>query len=405
MKIKKVLLSCLMLAGVLSASAQEAKTEYVHNPYWYIQLQGGAQYTLGEIDFKDLISPNVQITVGRQFTPVFGARLSVNAWQSRAGIKFNDSDFIGIEGDATTGYKTDVATAPAGTTKWKWMYVAPGIDLTFNLSNLFCGYNPNRIFNFSVFAGLGANIGWGMDKEKNWENAELMLAHYPISYIASVEPENISYVWEGTKVRMFGRAGVAADFKVSDAVSLGVEVNANTLSDRYNGKKASNWDWYFNALAGIKINLGQTFSTRTIEAPKPVERVVEKVIEKVVEKPCPPVVTQAVEAKKETFRRDVFFTIGRVNITAKEEAKVKEVADYLNANPNATVEVTGYADRGTGNASINSRLSKNRAQAVYNSLVKKYKIAASRIKVDFKGDTIQPFAKDVENRVAICIAE
>ena len=66
MKIKKVLLSCLMLAGALSVSAQEAKTEYVHNPYWYIQVQGGAQYTLGEIDFKDLISPNVQVTVGRQ---------------------------------------------------------------------------------------------------------------------------------------------------------------------------------------------------------------------------------------------------------------------------------------------------------------------------------------------------
>jgi hypothetical protein len=38
-------------------------------------------------------------------------------------------------------------------------------------------------------------------------------------------------------------------------------------------------------------------------------------------------------------------------------------------------------------------------------LTRTYKIAASRIKVDYKGDTIQPFAKEVENRVAICIAE
>ncbi len=395
MKIKKVLLSCLMLAGVVSASAQEAKTEYVHNPYWYIQLQGGAQYTLGEIDFKDLISPNVQVTVGRQFSPVFGARLSVNAWQSRAGINYNETSLKYTDGSLATVS----TTIPGGTTKVKWMYVAPGIDLTFNLSNLFCGYNPNRIFNFSVFAGAGANIGWGFDKESNWEGADIMAKHTAAGNNAW------QYSWEGTKVRMFGRAGVAADFKVSDAVSLGVEVNANTLSDHYNGKKASNWDWYFNALAGLKINLGKTHSTRTIEAPKPVERVVEKVIEKVVEKPCPPVVTQAVEAKKEPFRRDVFFTIGKVNITNNEMAKVKEVADYMNANPNSTVEVTGYADRGTGNATINNRLSKSRAEAVYNALVKQYKISASRIKVDFKGDTIQPFAKDVENRVAICIAE
>ena len=404
MKIKNVFLSCLMLCGVLTASAQEAKTEYVHNPYWYIQLQGGAQYTLGEIAFKDLISPNVQVTVGRQFTPVFGARLAVNAWQSRAGIDFTDETFVGITGNATTGYTPTTATAPAGTTKWKWMYVAPGIDLTFNLSNLFCGYNPNRIFNFSVFAGAGANIAWGMDKDSNWENAELLAAHFPVSYVVASNPENISYAWDGTKVRMFGRAGVAADFKVSDAVSLGLEVNANTLSDRYNGKKAGNWDWYFNALAGVKINLGQTYSTRTIEAPKPVERVVEKVIERVVEKPAP-VVTQAVVEKKEPFRRDVFFQINKTAIAKSEAGKVQEVAEYLNANPNAKVEVTGYADIGTGNPTINKRLSKLRAESVFNALTKQYKIDASRIKVDYKGDTIQPFAKEADNRVAICIAE
>ena len=161
----------------------------------------------------------------------------------------------------------------------------------------------------------------------------------------------------------------------------------------------------FNALAGIKINLGKTHTTRTIEAPKPVERVVEKVVERVVEKPAPAPAAPIVEAKAEPFRRDVFFKIGTVNIRPEEAKKVKEVADYLQANPNAKVEVTGYADRGTGNPRINNRLSKQRAEAVFTALTKTHKIDASRIKVDYKGDTIQPFAKDVENRVAICIAE
>ena len=379
MKIKKIFMSCLLLAGVLSASAQEQypKTVYDHNPYWYIQLQGGAQYTLGEIDFKDLISPNVQVAIGRQFTPAFGIRLQANAWESRAGL---------------------------GDNKWKWKYVAPGLDLTFNLSNIFCGFNPNRIFNFSAFIGGGVNIGWD-------NKADDIKAVYNATYpnaIGSMS-ENIDYVWDGTKVRGFGRAGVAADFKVSDAVSLGLEVNANTLSDHYNSKKAGNWDWYFNALAGVKINLGKTYSTRTIEAPKVPEKVVEKVIERVVEKPCPqPTIapTRAVAQKKEDkFRRDVFFMINGTQISKKEQEKVKEVADYMKANPNSTVEVTGYADRGTGNPKINSSLSQRRAQAVSNMLQRNYGIKKDRIKVDFKGDTIQPFAKDVENRVAICIAE
>jgi len=382
MKLKKIFMSCLILAGALNASAQEEfpKTVYDHNPYWYIQVQGGAQYTLGEIDFKDLISPNVQVAIGRQFNPVFGARLAVNAWQSKAGIEVGNK-----------------------LAKWNWKYVAPGIDATFNLSNLFCGFNPNRIFNFSVFGGLGANIGWDNKKNEILNEAKNL---YPMLQGNS---ENVSYVWDGTKVRMFGRFGVAADFKVSDAVSLGLEVNASTLSDHYNSKKAGNWDWYFNALAGVKINLGKTYSTRTIEAPKVPEKVIEKVIERVVEKPCPqPTVapTRAVAQKKEDkFRRDVFFMINGTQISKQEQNKVKEVADYMKANPNCTVEVTGYADRGTGNPKINSNLSQRRAQAVANMLQRTYGIKKDRIKVDFKGDTIQPFAKDVENRVAICIAE
>ena len=388
MKIKKIFMSCLLLAGVLSASAQEEypKTVYDHNPYWYIQLQGGAQYTLGEIDFSDLISPNVQVALGRQFSPVFGARLAVNAWQSKAGIE-----------------------AAGNTYKWKWMYVAPGIDLTFNLSNLFCGFNPNRIFNFSVFGGLGANIGW--DNKINDIKAAAA-ALYPLTTTATGTSENTQYAWDGTKVRVFGRAGVAADFKVSDAVSLGLEVNANTLSDRYNSKKAGNWDWYFNALAGVKINLGKTYSTRTIEAPKVPEKVIERVIERVVEKPAPQVVepTRAVAEKKEVeetkFRRDIFYLkAGKTWIDKSEYKKVKEVADYMKEHPNCTVEVTGYADRGTGNPKINNNLSQRRAQAVANMLIRNYGIKKNRIKVDFKGDTIQPFAKEIENRVAIAICD
>ena len=389
MKIKKIFMSCLLLAGVLSASAQEEypKTVYDHNPYWYIQLQGGAQYTLGEIDFSDLISPNVQVALGRQFSPVFGARLAVNAWQSKAGIE-----------------------AAGNTYKWKWMYVAPGIDLTFNLSNLFCGFNPNRIFNFSVFGGLGANIGW--DNKINDIKAAAV-ALYPYTTTATGSSENTQYAWDGTKVRVFGRAGVAADFKVSDAVSLGLEVNANTLSDRYNSKKAGNWDWYFNALAGVKINLGKTYSTRTIEAPKVPEKVIERVIERVVEKPVPQQVvepTRAVAEKKEVedtkFRRDIFYLkAGKTWIDKSEYHKVKEVADYMKEHPNCTVEVTGYADRGTGNPKINNNLSQRRAQAVANMLIRNYGIKKNRIKVDFKGDTIQPFAKEIENRVAIAICD
>ena len=135
MNMKKTILSALMVLGVLSASAQEPKgtTEYVFNPHMYIQVQPlGAQYTLGEIDFKDLISYNVQAALGYNFSPAIGARLSVNAWQSKAGI--SNKDF-----GAGNFYDS-----------WAWKYVAPSLDLTFNLSNMLAGFNPNRVFSLGT---------------------------------------------------------------------------------------------------------------------------------------------------------------------------------------------------------------------------------------------------------------
>ena len=373
MKMKKIVMSCLLALGFLSASAQDQqpKTEYVFNPHWYVQIQPvGLQHTLGEVDFGDLNSYNVQAAIGRQLSPVFGLRLAVNGWQSKAGSKINET---------TSPYL------------WDWKYVAPSLDLTVNLSNALCGFNPNRVFNFGLFLGGGANIGFSNDKAADAQKA--MQATHGVN--------TLEYLWDGTKVRPFAQGGITADFKLSDAISFGIEVSANTLSDKYNSKNADNWDWYFNALAGIKINLGPTYTTRVIPAPEPEIRYVEKVVEKVVEVPAPAAAAPAIEP----IRRDVFFKINSYKIQDSEAGKVRDIADYLNKYPNAKVVVTGYADAGTGNDRINDRLAAQRADAVVKALKEQYSIAADRISYDSKGARVQPFAENDMNRVSICIAE
>ncbi len=389
MNMKKTILSSLMFLGVLSASAQEQKgtTEYVFNPHWYVQVQPvGAQYTLGEIDFKDLISYNVQAALGYNFSKAIGARLSVNAWQSKAGI--SNKDF-----GANNFYET-----------WKWKYVAPSLDLTFNLSNMLAGFNPNRVFTLSAFVGAGANIGFDNDDAKNVKTAYwnhcMRGAETGAAALGYTADQNMEYLWDGTKVRFAGRAGLQGDFRVSDKVSIGVEVNANTLNDRYNSKKAGNWDWYFNALAGVKINLGKTYTTRFIPAPEPEIRYVEKVVEKIVEVPA-----KVEEPKIEPIRRDIFFTINRYNIRPSEEQKVKDIVEYMQKYPKSKVVITGYADAGTGNDRINDRLGAQRADAVVKALKDTYGISADRITYDSKGARVQPFQENNKNRVTICIAE
>ena len=330
----------------------------------FITLQGGAQYTLGEAKFKDLISPNVQLGIGYQFTPWFAARIQGNGWQSKGGWN-------------------SYAQHPF-TYTYKWNYVAPGLDLMFDMTNLIGGWNPNRFLSVVLFVGGGANIAWKNDE-----------ANAIAANVQQLDGYKLEYLWDGTKVRPFGRGGLQLGFRLSDAVSLLLEGNANILGDKYNSKKADNPDWYFNALAGLRINLGKTKLTETKDVYRDV--VVYDTIYKYVQDPVIP--------KKEQIRRDVFFTINSTVITDAEMQKVKEIAEYLNKYPEAKVVVSGYADKGTGNERINARLAAQRADVVVNTLKKDYGIAENRITYDSYGDKVQPFEENDLNRVSICIAE
>ena len=405
MKMKKAILSCLMLLAGLTASAQEQKgtTEYVFEPHWYVNIQPlGIQYTLGEVDFGDLLSYNVQAAVGYEINKVIGARLSINAWQSKAGLKFYPNI------DVPTDFRNDLK----GDYKWKWSYIAPTVDITFNLSNLISGVNPKRVFSVGAFAGIGANIAWG-NSEAADVNAKLKpaLGYNDYEITPNADPavagkitsqpvageDPLAYLWDGTKTRFVIQAGLTGDIKINDQFAVTLEVSANTLNDKYNSKKAKNWDWYFNALAGLKINFGPTYSTKFIPAPEPEIRYVEKIVEKIVEVPAAPVAV-------EPIRRDIFFLINKAVIRDTEASKVNDIVAYLNENKDAKVQVTGYADAGTGNDKINDRLAAQRADAVVKAL-KDAGIAADRITFDSKGARVQPFADNDSNRVSIVIAE
>ena len=381
MKMKKAILSCLMLMAGLSVSAQEQKgtTEYIFEPHFYIQLQGGARYTTGETDFGKLISPTIQGAIGYQFNKALGARLGVNAWESKGGYDITELN-----------YKKD----------YKFTSIAPALDLTLNLSNLIFGVGPKNHWDFGAFIGVGLNIRSEASNDvKAISNEVNGLAHYDLyNWAPMPDGKNGTEDYLKSGVFVTGRAGVFVDYKITDALAIGLEVNGNMLSDKFNYKKAGNPDSYFNALLGLKYNFGPTYTTKFIPDPEPQIEYVEKIVEKIVEVPAPaPVI--------EPIRRDVFFLINKYNIRESEEQKVKDIVDYMRANQTAKVVVTGYADAGTGNDKINDRLAAQRADAVVKMLTDKYGIPADRISYDSKGARVQPFADNDSNRVSICIAE
>ena len=381
MKSYKYLLATAVLASLgMNSMAQATYTdkdgnEYQFKKHFYLDIQGGGQYTLGEAKFKDLLSPNIQGAIGYQFSPVFGLRAQMNGLWSKGGW---------------AGFRSKAGEKPYNA-KYKFKYIAPGVDFMFNLSNLFCVWNPNRVFNISAFAGGGINWAGG-NQEINDIAATL----------ENLNDYNLEYLWQGKKVRPYGRAGIDLEFKVSKAVSIMLEGNANMISDKYNSKKADNPDWYFNALAGVRINLGKSYTKKAkpVEEPAPAPAPKQEyVAPKPEPKPAP------VEKKVEEIRRDIFFTINSYKIAPAEDAKIREVVDYLGKNPKAKVVVTGYADKGTGNERINDRIAAKRAAAVVWMLEKRYGISAERITEESKGARVQPFAENNMNRVSIMIAK
>jgi outer membrane protein OmpA-like peptidoglycan-associated protein len=98
----------------------------------------------------------------------------------------------------------------------------------------------------------------------------------------------------------------------------------------------------------------------------------------------------------------VQFEINKSIIRSSEVNKIMRVVQYLHEHPQAHVELTGFADKLTGNASINQRLSVERAHAVSQFLSDRG-ISSDRISRYAKGDRVQPFQVNEDNRVTICI--
>ena len=383
MNVKKFILSCLTVAAAFSVSAQE--TENVYVPNWYVQGQFGGQHTLGEIAFSDLNSLNAQVGVGYNFNEFWGARLSFNGWQSKAGWETNNGNLH----------------------KWSWNYVSPVVDVTANLSNWILGYNPARLVNFGVFAGIGANVAFGND--------EAVVANQQIKAEYNfISREALLNRWESSKAFFVGRMGANVDFRISNNLAAGLEIQANALNDKYNSKRASNADWYINTLVSVKYTFGTSNKTRVVPAIVPVETLVEEkvgpvkkglnILKKRVDQleECCASKDQQPVAVSEPIRRSVFFDIRSNKISSTEMVKVKEVVEYLMKTPASTVEVTGYADKGTGNPAINEKYALRRALAVKDALVAEG-VAESRIVMSSMGDKEQPYTDPILNRVTICI--
>ena len=377
--------------GTVAANAQ-SKYTVATNPFWsnwFVQV--GVDMSLANpnqaSEWLDNVFPNgksfgVDVAVGKWFTPGLGLRAKVQ-WEN--GLI--DSDHQNYKGTYDP-------------MQWVPCYDAGGYgmvagDVMFNLSNMLCGYNENRVWNFIPYLGAGVL--------RSFEYQE---------YTPAL------------------RTGIENSFRLGKRVNLFLDIDYTWTTGAFLG----GYDFYspthedpashhgiLQAELGLQFNLGKTNWDPAI-SPAELEllksqyeakiRDLEAEIQRLRDENAGLRAEIArLKAENEDLKKklagvkpgtdrtivagnatSVFFDKNSTEINSEKDlVNLQAVAATAKAN-DVKVVVTGSADSATGTPEINQRLSEGRADVVADKLVE-YGVPASKITKVYKGGVadVEPF--------------
>ena len=296
------------------------------------------------------------VAIGKWFTPGIGLRTKFNAMDGKSVISTN---------------------ADANKIKY-WNLQEQAL---LNLSNLLCGYNPTRVWNFIPYAGVGV-------------------------------ARNCSY----NTYELVGSAGILNTFRVSKRVAINLDLSYNLCGDDFEGMEYA-WgrnldaahDRWFTAEVGLTLNLGKAtwnkvpdvdaikaLSQSQIDALKAqladANAENDRLKNLLANQPKQVEVPQSVK-EFITTPVSVFFNLDKTEIAElKDLVNVQALAKYAIENNNNLL-VTGYADSATGSAPHNQVLSEKRAKRVADELVK-MGVSEGKISQEAKGgvDILSPIS-------------
>ena len=312
---------------------------------WFIQVgaQWNAWYSADEhggnlatSPLKDFRSnPGAAIAIGKWFTPGLGLRTKLMGIWGKSVRKENGN----------------------GVGHFNKFWVL-NENVLFNVSNMLCGYNPDRFWNFIPF--IGGGIGRSMSHDR---------------------------------YGMDLNAGILNEFRLSRKVFLNLEVGWNRLENDIDGTEVildpnhRGWDSHDNLLyaeLGLTFNLGKgtwdkvpdlaaikalhqsqidDLNGRLADANAEIDRLNNLI----KNHKCPEVPVVKAIAPPAT----VYFYCNKTKSGpsyARDMVDVRALAKYA-VDQNAEVLVTGYADSATGNPEHNQWLSDERAKTVVEEIV------------------------------------
>ena len=364
----------LLLAVAAMSAQMNAQTvvESKNFDNWYIGVNGGAN--LQAKDFKEM---NFQagLRIGRWFTPVVGLAIEGQAFMgNKGGLDLIDKKFPKL-------------------TNVTWFG-------TLNFNNWFGGYTGTaRPFEVIGIAGLGWLHVW--DKNINPKNA--MSSKVGLDFALNFGSDNQFQLYlEPALVYNIAQSGMRVEYNINRALftaSLGFNYKFKNSNGTHNFKIAELRDQA--EIDGLNAKINELRSDVNAKDGKLAAnaREIADLKAKLAACEARPVQTIVEEKKENILQPMVIFRQGKSTIDAAQYASIEMVAKYMKNHKDAKVIVRGFASP-EGNAELNQKLSEQRAAAVKNALVKKYKIAADRLETEGLGATDKLFDEVEFNRVA-----
>ena len=399
MNSKLVILS-LLLAGTATAVSAQTKDKY-YSESWkdniYISVGGGVQATTNpDTKFGKSITPLVNLSIGKLINPIWGFRGQVYGWSSKM----------------ETNYPFESLNAPK--VERKENYIGINLDGTLNLTNLFCGYKPGRVFELNFFAGPSMNVvknfkGWDAfyNSEKVVENGQ--------TYVKGVlVPEKSTPKDHEVRCLVGASLGLGAKFNINPKWAIDIEARGQVTPSILGAYSSGKTDGYIHLTAGATYTFGgkKFVSCNSKIDQSAINDELNKYRNELAQAQTDladtknamvnarPVTQEVVKEVQVAGPRAIFFKIGSTKIDDYGMVNIQLAAKILKANPDKKYKIAGYCDQATGSVKWNQELSEKRAQAVYDAFIKEG-VDKKQLELIGNGGTPNMFDKDSLNRVVI----
>lgn len=349
---------------------------------WFISAGAGLQTYFGDhnrqMDLGDTFTLAYSAQLGKWFSPGIGVRAGATGFDIK-GLTQNGSHSTGEVYDASQGLSVQ---------KFKYHHIHG--DVLFNLSNIFGGYRENRFYTFTPFVGLG----WMVTED-------------------GPKQEEVS-----------ANIGFLNAFRLSNALDLTLDIRGAMVNDSFDGELGGRrQEGSLTGLLGLsykfkKRGWDKPVNTTTIQYDDQELNVLRNKINQLASD-NDALLKQLADAKnnsiteiiveKKVLAAPILVTFPINKSTVSNEARVNLgffAKIIKEGNADIVYNVTGYADKGTGTAKINERLSKDRAQAIYNVLIKEFQVSPSQLNMSHEGGVANMYYNDPRlSRAVITMAQ